>query len=198
MNLREKGRSNLMVQRRSRREHNRFRPSRYPLPSPPDRIRGKIQASTRQSHPEPAAGDVGAGRRRQALRFAIPCHRPFLLSRRSLAASRRPSLIPFIHYSERAQQTVPQLPNPFPAPSSPDFGRLLQLRAPPPHLSGELGIRGRYGANRMVFRVPRVFLRILQLSVSRVRPERLLAAVRRRGMAAAAGRLVPVGFVLGI
>jgi len=112
--------------------------------------------------------------------------------------SRRPSLIPFIHYSERAQQTVPQLPNPFPAPSSPDFGRLLQLRAPPPHLSGELGIRGRYGANRMVFQIPRVFLRILQLSVSRVRPERLLAAVRRRGMAAAAGRLVPAGFVLGI
>ena len=86
MNLREKGRSNLMVQRRSRREHNRFRPSRYPLPSPPDRICGKIQASTRQSDPEPAAGDAGAGRRRQALRFAIPCHRPFLLSRRSLAA----------------------------------------------------------------------------------------------------------------
>ena len=50
----------------------------------------------------------------------------------------------------------------------------------------------------MVFRVPRVFLRILQLSVSRVRPERLLAAVRCRGMAAAAGRLVPAGFVLGI
>ena len=49
----------------------------------------------------------------------------------------------------------------------------------------------------MVFRVPRVFLRILQLSVSRVRPERLLV-VRCRGMAAAAGRLVRAGFVLGI
>ena len=198
MNLREKGRSNLMVQRRSRREHNRFRPSRYPLPSPPDRIRGKIQASTRQSHPEPAAGDAvgGGGGKRSDLPFLAAGH--FFFPDELSLPSRRPSLIPFNRYSERAQQTVPQLPNPFPAPSSPDFGRLLQLRAPPPHLSGELGIRGRYGANRMVFQIPRVFLRILQLSVSRVRPERLLAAVRRRGMAAAAGRLVPAGFVLGI
>ena len=34
----------MLVQRRNRREHSRFRPSRsYPLLSPPDRIRGKIQ-----------------------------------------------------------------------------------------------------------------------------------------------------------
>ena len=72
----------------------------------------------------------------------------------------------------------------------------LSLRAPPPHLSSELGLRVRYGANKMVFRVPRLFFRILQLSVVR---ERLGSTQNASSPpCAAAGRLVSAGFGLGI
>ena len=75
MNLREKGGSNLLFQRRNRREQSRFRPSRScPLLSPPDRIRGKIQRIHRQSQ--------GGGK------LSLP--------------SRHPPSIPFIHGSARA------------------------------------------------------------------------------------------------
>ena len=103
MNLREKGGSNLLFQRRNRREQSRFRPSRsYPLLSPPDRIRGKIQRIHRQSQ--------GGGK------LSLP--------------SRHPPSIPFIHGSARASgNCLSQLPNPFTPSSLLDFGQLRGLGA---------------------------------------------------------------------
>ena len=102
MNLREKGGSNLLVQRRNRREQSRFRPSRScPLLSPPDRIRGKIQRIHRQSQ--------GGGK------LSLP--------------SRHPPSIPFIHGSARASgNCLSQLPNPFTPSSMLDFGQLRVAR----------------------------------------------------------------------